>query len=229
MPWLSGVKTEDLSQLVAQRLAYVRRRLASAAAPDQNITIVAVTKGGTIEHLKAALANGLCDLGENYASDLKTKSEAASQLNLGPIRWHFQGKLQSNKVKRLSKVVSVWQTLDSLKAAEKLARYSPGASVFIEILMNQDPNRPGVPPAEVADFAVSCRKFELDVRGLMCVARPGSQNLAEADFKLCNQLRDIAGLDELSMGMSSDFELAVQYGATTIRLGRILFDPNYSI
>jgi len=218
---------------VGARLGHVQDSLA-AVAPGRNLKIIAVTKGRSLDLIKTAQSHGLCDLGENYAAELASKAAALAQPDSSeperrPIRWHFQGKLQSNKIKRLAAVVSVWQTVDNLKTAGILARRVPGASVFVELRTSPDPNRPGVVPAAVADCVAGCQALGLDVRGLMCVARPGSEQLAEADFSLAQKLCDSVGLKELSMGMSQDFSLAAKHGATMIRLGRILFDSDYEI
>lgn len=233
MLWWLGVKPDNLAKLLAERLSYVQERLATVA-PERDIEIIAVTKGRSIDQIKAAQMNGLRDMGENYAAELAAKAETLARSGpLGhepePIRWHFQGRLQSNKIKRLAAIVSVWQTVDNAKTAGILARRVPGASIFVEIRTSQDPNRPGVVPAEAASCVAACLDLGLDVRGLMCVARHGSPKLAEADFNLVRELCDSVGLDELSMGMSEDFELAAKHGATMIRLGKILFDPDYEI
>lgn len=231
----------ELTQLVAQRLAHVSQRLAQAAPGDSAPRIVAVTKGCSERHIQAALANGLCDFGENYADELMAKSELVAQLPAtqpatlpatlpanNNIRWHFQGRLQSNKIARLKGIVSVWQSLDSLATAEKLAKRIPGADVFVEVRTAADDSRPGVEPSQVKDFIWRCRQLELNVRGLMCIASLKPDEAAR-EFKLCRQLGETLGLAELSMGMSQDYELAARNGSTMLRLGRILFDPEFSI
>ena len=223
---MTAEAAQALTSQVANRLAYVAQRLDAAGALGQAVTIVAVTKGGSVAQIEAALANGLADLGENYAAELKSKSQAAAAQGLAPQRWHFLGQLQSNKISRLADTVSVWQTLDNLKTAHKLARRVPGAAVFIEVKPRPDPSRPGVAPGEAAELVAGCQQAGLNVKGLMCLA---SRSNPEADFELCRQLGAQLGLAELSMGMSDDFELAVKHGATMIRLGRILFDADYRL
>ncbi len=230
----------QLTQLVAERLSHVKKRLL-AATPGRNLPqIVAVTKGCFEQHIQAALANGLCDFGENYADELKAKSEKmksglaaestspAAGSTADDIRWHFQGRLQSNKIARLDGIVSVWQSLDNLSTAEKLAKRIAGADVFVEVRTSQDDSRPGVEPSQIPEFVERCRLLQLNVRGLMCIA---SLEPAEAarEFELCRRLGEASGLSELSMGMSQDYELAAQNGATMVRLGRILFDPDFPI
>ena len=219
----------ELTDQVAGRLRQINQRLIALGVPGQALTIVAVTKGGSVAQAEAALANGLGDLGENYAAELKSKAQAVSQQGWEPVRWHYLGKLQSNKINRLAGTVSVWQTIDNLKTARKLARRWPEAHIFIEVNTSGDPRRPGVSPSGVEELAEGCEHEGLDLKGLMCLARQGNPELAEADFAQCAELADSLGLAELSMGMSDDYELAVKHGATMLRLGRILFDPDYPI
>ena len=221
--------TEQLTSQVAERLRQINQRLIALGVPGQGLTIVAVTKGGSVSHAEAALANGLADLGENYAAELKSKAQAVSDQGWPPVTWHYLGKLQSNKINRLAGVVSVWQTMDNLKAARKLGNRWPAADVFIEVNTSGNPKRPGVAPGEVEQLVEGCQNEGLEVKGLMCLARQGNPELAEADFAQVAELAGSLELGELSMGMSDDYELAVKHGATMLRLGRILFDPDYPI
>ena len=220
---------DELNSQVAERLRQINQRLIALGVPGQALTIVAVTKGGSVAQAEAALANGLADLGENYAAELKSKAQAVAEQGWEPVIWHYLGKLQSNKINRLAGIVSVWQTIDNLRTAKKLARRWPVSNVFIEVNTSGDPRRPGVAPSGVEELVEGCESEELNVKGLMCLARQGNPELAEADFAQCAELADSLGLPELSMGMSDDYELAVKHGATMLRLGRILFDPDYPI
>lgn len=199
-------------------LAEVRDRIAGAGRHPDEVRIVAVTKGFGPEAVAAAHAAGLADCGENYAQSLLDKVGSAP----AGTRWHFLGPVQRNKVKALAPHVAVWQGIDREAAGAEVARRAPGADVLVQVNLAGDPARPGcrwdAAPALVAHLA----ERGLVVRGLMGVA---SRETGEArlQFRRLGALADALGLPERSMGMSGDLEVAVQEGATTVRIGTSLF------
>jgi uncharacterized pyridoxal phosphate-containing UPF0001 family protein len=210
---------------IASRLTDVRRRIEAAGRDPESLRIVAVTKGWTAEIVEIARRVGLPDVGENYAQELLTKAAAAPQ----PVRWHFLGPVQRNKVKRLAPLVSSWHGIDRRVAADAVATASPGVEVFVEVNLTGIPGRPGCRPEEVAALVEHCRSRPLEVSGLMTVAPEGDPAGARECFRwLADSARKL-GLRGLSMGMSADFEVAAQEGATTLRLGRVLFGPRPSL
>jgi uncharacterized pyridoxal phosphate-containing UPF0001 family protein len=172
--------------------------------------------------VEAARSAGLPDVGENYAQELLAK--AAGQ----GVRWHFLGPVQRNKVKRLAPLVSTWHGLDRLVAADAVAAASPGAEVFVQVNLTGVPGRPGCTPGELPALVEHCRSRPLALSGLMTVAPAGDLQSAREGFRRLADLARQLGLRELSMGMSDDFEVAAQEGATTLRLGRVLFGPRLS-
>ena len=209
---------------VAANLATVRASIERTGRDPDTVRIVAVTKGQPASIVRAALAVGLVDVGENYADELVTKAEALTGAAL-TVRWHFQGRLQTNKINRLIPHVWLWQTVDSSDRALALAARAPGAKVLVQVDLSGDPGRSGVAPDTVSRVVAQCHDGGLDVLGLMCVAplpAGGAPDPASA-FAQVSQMADELGLEHRSMGMSDDFEAAVRAGSTIIRIGSALF------
>jgi uncharacterized pyridoxal phosphate-containing UPF0001 family protein len=207
------------AELVASRLTDVRRRLQATGRDPDSLRIVAVTKGWGADTVEAARSAGLPDVGENYAQELIAKAAAGPR----EVRWHFLGPVQRNKVKRLAPLVASWHGLARSVAVDAVATASPGAEVFVEVNLSGAPGRPGCRPDEVPALVEYCQSRPLALRGLMTVAPAGDLHRARDCFRRLSGLAREMGLRELSMGMSDDFEVAAQEGATTLRLGRVLF------
>jgi pyridoxal phosphate enzyme (YggS family) len=213
--------TQGTAETVASRLAGVRDRVEGAGRDPDTVRIVAVTKGWGPDTVSAALAAGLSDVGENYAQELLAKAGAAPS----PIRWHFLGPVQRNKVSRLAPLVRTWHGVDRPVAADAVAVASPGVEVLVQVNVTGDEGRPGCRPEEVDALVQHCRSRPVALTGLMTVGPAGDLGRTRECFRwLARQAREL-GLRELSMGMSDDFEVAVEEGATTLRLGRVLFGP----
>ena len=210
------------ADLVAERLAGVKERIARAGAAPGAVRVVAVTKGFGPGAVAAAVRAGLSDIGENYAQEMLRKLDAAPP----GVRWHFLGELQRNKLARLAAHVFLWHGLDSDTGADALAQRCPGAAVLVEVKLSASGHRHGVPAFEVPALVSHASDVGLEVKGLMAVAPAQAQpGELRAGFREVAVLAWSLGLDELSMGMSSDYELAVAEGATIVRLGRALFRP----
>lgn len=203
---------------VTAALAEVHDRIASAGRAADEVRIVAVTKGFGAEAVLAAHAAGLLDCGENYAQSLLDKVPAAP----ATTRWHFLGRVQRNKVKALAPHVGLWQGIDREPAGAEVARRAPAAAVLVQVNLTGDPARPGCAWADAPALVDRLRSLGLDVRGLMGVA---ARDLTEArdQFRRLARLAEDLDLPERSMGMSGDLEVAIQEGATTVRIGTALF------
>lgn len=206
---------------VSLRLRDVRERIESRGIDPAAVRVVAVTKGFGVDAVEAAVAAGAPDVGENYAQELLAKAGEAP----AGVRWHFLGSVQRNKVRRLGSVVSAWHGVDRPAAGDAIASASPGATVFVEVNVSGAPGRPGCTPSELDALVEHCRGLPLDTAGLMTVAPPGDTGRARECFRWLAGAARRLGLAQLSMGMSDDFEVAVEEGATTLRLGRALFGP----
>jgi hypothetical protein len=223
---------------LADNLARVRERIAEAARRSgrtaESVTLVAVTKSvGVQQSRKLALA-GCLDLGEGRPQELWSKHAALADL---AIRWHLVGHLQRNKVERTLPLVSMIHSVDSLRllraiddAAGAIDRTTP---VLLEVNISGEPAKHGFSPDEMPQrLAEALACTHVQVRGLMAMAGlDGDANRARRDFRMLRELRDRLrnlplgdGLADLSMGMSGDFEAAVEEGATIVRIGSALFE-----
>jgi PLP dependent protein len=213
------VRPED----VADRLAAVQERVAGAAARagrlPSAVRLVVVTKGVTPPVMQAALDAGATDLGENRAQELLAKAPA---LSTEPT-WHFIGRLQRNKVAALAPLVDLWQSVDRIELGQAIAGRAPGAAVLAEVNVADDPAKAGVAPEDTPALVDGLRSFGLSVDGLMTIPAAGRD--PRPAFAALTELAERLGLAEVSMGMSDDFEVAVEEGATIVRVGRAIFGP----
>jgi pyridoxal phosphate enzyme (YggS family) len=214
-------RSEPTSADVVSRLAEVRGRIARAGGDPTVIKVVAVTKGFGPEAVVAATGAGLWDLGENYAQELVAKAALAP----AGVRWHFLGPLQRNKAGILAPHVALWQGVDRRAAGEAIARRAPGARVLVQVNVSGDPAKAGCTPEDSAGLVQWLRTLDLEVSGLMAVGATGPPEAARGGFRLLAGLARRFELSELSMGMSGDLEIAVEEGATMVRIGRSLFGP----
>jgi len=207
---------------VAARVEEVRARIAAAAAragrDPAAITLVAATKTVDAERVRAVIEAGVPDVGENRAQELLAKAPLVDG-----ARWHFLGRLQRNKVKALVPWVTCWQSVDRPELGAEIARRvpAPGARVLVEVNLGEEPQKGGCLPAELPGLVERLRGERLDVAGLMTV--PPHQGDPRRWFAALREHASALGVAELSMGMTEDFEVAVEEGATLVRVGRALF------
>jgi len=218
-----------MTVVVARNLSNIRARIAGAGADPERITIVAVTKGFSADAVRAAVDAGLCDVGENYAQELIAKASAfepsACAVAGDSLRWHFLGPIQRNKVRALAPVVTVWQAVDRRAAGEAIARRVPGARVLAEVNISGESSKHGCTLPEVPALVDDLGTLGLSVLGLMAIGPSGPPELARPGFRAVVQLARQLALPEVSIGMTEDLEVAVQEGATMVRIGRGLFGP----
>ena len=211
----------DRSAGVAARVAEVSERIAAAARragrSATDVTLVAATKTVDIERAQAVVDAGVVDLGENRAQELLSKTAVTG------CRWHFLGQLQRNKVRALAPWVACWQSVDRRELGAEIARRAPGARVLVEVNLGAEPQKGGCLPDAVPALVDALRADGLDVAGLMAV--PPNDGDPRPWFVALREQAGSLGLPELSMGMTDDFEIAVEEGATTVRVGRALFGP----
>lgn len=210
-------------------LTEVERRITEACAragrSRDSVQLVAVTKRHPPELVKTAWDLGLRHFGENYAQELRDKHEALS--TQAGIRWHAIGPVQPKNAKYVAKAAHVFHALERLEVAQELSRRRTGAPLlcFVEVNVAGEASKAGLEPASVAGFIEQVRALpNLEVAGLMCMppleddpeaSRPAFQQLA----RLAKQLH----LTSLSMGTTGDFEVAIEEGATHVRVGTALF------
>jgi pyridoxal phosphate enzyme (YggS family) len=205
---------------VSEAVLSVRARIADAAARSgrdaATVTLVAATKTVAAERVAAVVAAGVPDVGENRAQELLAKADAVAGAS-----WHFLGRLQRNKVASLARWVQWWQSVDRHDLAAEIARRAPGARVLVEVNLAREPQKGGCAPEETDRLADGCRALGLDVAGLMTV--PPAHDDPRRWFASLREQAARLGVRELSMGMTDDFEIAVEEGATMVRVGRALF------
>lgn len=228
-----------------ERVARVRSRIRAAAEragrSPSDITLVGVCKGQPAERVAAAVRAGVLDLGENYVKEARQRRARLGELLAGvPAhelpRWRMVGRLQRNKARAAVELFDWIESLDREALAVELDRRARGAdkrlSVCLQVNLSDEPQKGGVPEAAVAQLLRACRSLEhLSVRGLMTVPAASSDpEQTRPAFARLRELRDHLRRDEeadelreLSMGMSSDFETAIEEGATIVRVGTALF------
>ncbi|MGH2682675.1 MAG: YggS family pyridoxal phosphate-dependent enzyme [Actinomycetota bacterium] len=211
-------------------LAGVRKRIAEACRragrhPD-DVCLIGVTKSVPPDEVRRAAAAGLREFGENYVRDMETKRTAAPEAT-----WHFLGRLQRNKVRRVLDVADVVQALEPGRATERMAEVAQQRGRVVRCMVEIDftGTRVGVGADQAEAFLAALQDLpSLEVVGLMTVApldgpsRPYFARLRELRDRLSGRF---PGLRELSMGMSADYEEAVEEGATMVRVGTAIFGP----
>ena len=230
----------DAAARIGDNLAAVRERMSLAAAragrSHSEARLVAVTKYVSAEVTRQLVEAGCHDLGESRAQDLWAKAESLKDLD---IRWHLIGHLQRNKVARCLPLASLIHSCDSPRLAVELAVEAvkqglARPAILIEVNVSGDATKHGF-PIDLVEPALAeiLSRGALDIRGLMCMAAlDGGVEVARRNFHDLRALRDrlrtrfgpAAPLDELSMGMSGDFEIAIEEGATHVRIGTALFE-----
>jgi pyridoxal phosphate enzyme (YggS family) len=218
---------------VGERLAVVQDRVAvkcraSGRAPG-DVTLIAVSKTHGSAPIKAALAAGQRHFGENRVQEAAQKWPAIRGAT-ADIRLHLIGPLQTNKVSEAVALFDVIHTLDRPRLAEKLAeemmRQSRRLPCFVQVNTGREPQKAGIDPTEADNFITAARgTWNLDIAGLMCI--PPVTEQAAIHFAFLREIAARNGLAQLSMGMSDDFETAIAFGATHIRVGSAIFGARH--
>ena len=224
------------NSLIASNLAEIRERIARSAAragrAAEDITLVAVSKTFPPEAIRSAFELGLRHFGENRVQERESKQAAVADLD---ATWHLIGHLQSNKARRAASLFNRVDSVDSLALAQKLdaaaASEAKRLQVLIEVHQGGEETKSGVPEADLPALAENIVRLQnLELLGLMTIppyfdkpeqVRPYFQKLRTLRDQVCLQIG--MPLNALSMGMSHDFEIAIEEGATEIRVGTALF------
>ncbi len=224
---------------IAENLKRVQERIEKATLKALRsigeVRLVAVTKGVGAERIIEAAECGVDTFGENYAQEFRDKYDLVEKALGREIVWHFIGCLQKNKVKYLDKIKLI-HSLDNISVAEEInkraEKIGTKVPVLVEINIGEEEVKGGIEFERVEDFLFELSRFpHVDVKGLMTMppifdnpemARPCFRRLRELRDKLQRRFADI---QELSMGMSGDFEVAIEEGATIVRIGTAIFGP----
>ena len=209
------------------------RAAARAGRSAQSVTLLAVTKAQPAEVVRAAADLGLDDFGESYLQEALEKLDA---LQDRPLTWHFVGRIQANKTRPIAERFAWVHAVDRFKIAARLAEqrphYAPPLNICLQVRLGDEESKGGVAADELPALAHAVAQLpRVKLRGLMCI--PPEETEAARQHAWFGQLRRLyemlnaggAALDTLSMGMSGDFEAAIEEGATMVRIGTALFGP----
>lgn len=232
---------------IQERLADVRERMAAACAragrPASDVTLVAVSKTFPLEAVKAAYAADVRHFGENRVQDLVEKAEAMpGRLGGGDVCWHMVGHLQRNKAKDVVAHADLFEALDSPRLAKELNKRAEAdgrlVPCLVQVNVSGEKSKYGLGLDETSAFLDRLGAYDhLHVRGLMTLAAPTDDpEDVRPQFRLLRRLFETynagagerAKMDVLSMGMSGDFEVAIEEGATHVRIGSAIFGPRSS-
>lgn len=216
---------------IAGVLAKIDAAATRAGRAPSDVRLLPVSKTVPQERLRLAVAAGCRELGENKVQEAKRKSEEMADLDLS---WAVIGHLQTNKAKDVAAFANEFQALDSVRLAEALDRrlqmVGRGLDVYVQVNTSAEPQKSGLAPAEVPAFLEALPAFSaLRVRGFMTLAEFSSDEArVRRCFRVLRDVRDRAVQDwpevgELSMGMSGDYEIAIEEGATCVRVGQAIF------
>ena len=213
---------------VSSALQGIRARISRAASDFGRtlpVNLVCVSKTVPTERIREALAAGERIFGENRVQEAQGKWPAL-KADYPDVELHLIGPLQSNKVRDAVELFDVIETVDRMKIAESIAveikRSGRGPRLYIEVNTGEEPQKVGILPGQADEFLADCRaRLGLEIDGLMCI--PPADELCSPHFELLRQIANRHGIRNLSMGMSADFERAIQMGATHVRIGTAIF------
>lgn len=208
--------------VLAERLHEVYERIARAGGTD--VSVLPVTKSFPVEACWAAYRAGCLAVGENYAQEVVAKFAHQPSDSPLPFAVHFIGQLQTNKVRALAPIVSLFGSVDRASQVSELAKRVAGARILVQVAEAGAQGKGGCPVTEVPALVAAATAAGLSVEGLMAVGpTEGGPEAARPLFRSVRALATALGLATCSMGMSDDLEVAVQEGSTQVRIGTALF------
>jgi pyridoxal phosphate enzyme (YggS family) len=231
---MGGWSRENVSRAdeIRAGIAALEARIAAACSragrAREDVRLVAVSKTFPATDVEHAIAAGMTDIGENKVQETRDKKPLVGGPVENNIRWHLIGHLQSNKAKDAVRLFDVIQAVDSIELAEKIARAAESAGkrqdVLLQVNIGRELQKSGAAPDSVPELArrMAALPF-LRLGGLMAIPPAGEAEAMRPYFRELRAMRDDLGLTELSMGMTDDFEVAIEEGATIIRVGRAIF------
>ncbi len=218
-----------ISERVQEKCSQIGRN------PDE-VLILSVSKTQSIEAISAAVKSGIKVFGENYAQELREKYQLLNELKIPQPRWHFIGHLQSNKVKYIAPFVEMIHSVDSLSLAEEISKHAKKKNRTIDILFqvntSGEHSKSGASPDEAVEIIHQISEVpNLKLCGLMTIGSfSNDEKLYRAEFQMLRKIQDDVktklpqvNMKHLSMGMTNDFETAVEEGSTIIRIGTAIF------
>ena len=217
----------DIRQNVEGVQAAIERACRRCGRDPREVLLIAVSKTVDLERIRLAVEAGVPALGENRVQEAKEKVATLGH----PVPWHLIGSLQTNKARDAARIFDCVQSVDRLELAHEMDRRAQAAGRVVDGLLQvnlgEEPQKGGLPPAEVKAVLDQVAALQgLRIRGLMAIPPlvPDAE-AARPYFRRLRELRDAVGLEHLSMGMSGDFEVAIDEGATMVRVGTAIFGP----
>ena len=206
-------------------LSLIKDQIKSKFDSIDNLNVIAVSKTFPIKEIEPLIDHGHIHFGENKVQEA-TNKWANIKNSFKEIQLHMLGKLQTNKTKYVIRLFDYLHSLDNLKLAEKIAREQKNQKkrikIFVQVNIGNEEQKNGIKINELESFYETCvNNFELNIIGLMCI--PPEKMDAKPFFKKMKELNQTLGLEELSMGMSSDYLEAIEFGASFIRIGSKIF------
>jgi PLP dependent protein len=236
--FLGYISILKCGKMVAENAEIIKNRIREVCLrcgrKPEDVLLLGVSKTFGVDKIREAVSAGLFDIGENYTQELDSKR---GLLNDERVRWHFIGHLQSNKVKYIADYIHLIHSVDNDRVAEEIqkraARAGRSIDVLVEVHTTDEATKFGVLPDQTIDLIKRISVFDrVKVRGLMTMgpfsddpddSRPSFQLLAELAKKVAQEGIEHVTIQHLSMGMSHDFEVAIEEGATIVRIGTMLF------
>ena len=217
-------------EFLPERVAQIRTRIANAGG--EKVKLIAVTKSFDVTALLGAFSTGCDGVGENYAQEVIVKTRELSEHQRLPL--HFIGRLQSNKIRALVDLVDIWESVDRVSLINEIAKRSDVATrvtpvqIMLQVNSTNESDKGGCEPSEVAKLLATAVSSGLDVIGLMTVGPTNNDPIqTRSAFRLVHEIAGDFGLKQLSMGMTGDFEIAVEQGSTAVRIGSALFGTRF--
>jgi pyridoxal phosphate enzyme (YggS family) len=221
------LESTDVGHNIHRVQRHIARAAQKAGRSPADITVIGVTKTVGPSHIQEAFAAGIRHFGENRVQEAKSKIAqlATFQLQPPPI-WHMVGHLQTNKAKAAVELFDVIHGVDSIRLAEAVSEHAQRAMpILIQVNVSGEASKFGFAPEEAGTVLAQIARFpRLEIKGLMTIA-PYTSNPEDIRpfFRELRLLNDSLGLEHLSMGMTDDFEVAIEEGATMVRIGRAIF------
>jgi PLP dependent protein len=222
-----GAAVVDIKANLEKVQSQVERACRKAGRDPAGVLLIAVSKTVEVECIRDAVAAGVAALGENRVQEARDKVAALGH----PVPWHLIGSLQSNKAKDAVQLFDWIHSVDRLELARELDKRAHGAGKVVrgllQVNLGDEPQKGGAAPGEVKQLLDDMRGLgNLAIRGLMAIPpQVPDAEAARPYFRRLRELREAMGLEHLSMGMSADYEVAIEEGATMVRVGTAIFGP----
>jgi PLP dependent protein len=217
-------RADEIRSGIAALEARIAAACTRAGRARGDVRLVAVSKTFPAADVDHAIAAGMTDIGENKVQETRDKKPLVT----GSARWHLIGHLQSNKAKDAVRLFDVIQAVDSIELADRIARAAEAAGkrqdVLLQVNIGRELQKSGAAPDSVPELARRIASLPgVHLTGLMAIPPAGEAEAMRPYFRELRAMRDDLGLTELSIGMTDDFEVAIEEGATIIRVGRAIF------